>query len=258
MVLYFSATGNTEFVAKELAKRLDDECVNLLGRVKENNYEPLYSEKPFVICVPVYVCEMPRFIASYLKKQEFNGSKDVYFISTSGGYAGVTGVLAKKIVKSKKMVYHGHTDFKMPRNYVANDAYPMLEKEEVEKRILASLEQIDKVANDILSGNKLSARHVFLFESLITVPFNPIWCKLKLTAKDFYTTDACGGCGKCDKLCPLNNIKIVDKKPVWGKNCTHCMACIANCPFNAIEYGKITKDKERYTFKKYDYVVKNK
>ena len=52
MVLYFSATGNTEFIAKELAERLDDECVNLLERVKTNNHEPLSSEKPFVICAP--------------------------------------------------------------------------------------------------------------------------------------------------------------------------------------------------------------
>lgn len=45
MVLYFSATGNTEFIAKELAARLDDECVNILDRVKNDCREPLYSEK---------------------------------------------------------------------------------------------------------------------------------------------------------------------------------------------------------------------
>ena len=257
MVLYFSATGNTEFIAKELAERLDDECVNLLERVKTNNHEPLSSEKPFVICAPVYVCEMPRFMAKYLKEQTFEGNREVYFIFTSGGYCGISGVLAKKIVKKKKMIYRGHAEFKMPRNYVANNAYPMLEKEETEKRIRACYTQVEKVAQDILGGNKLSARHVFLFETLITLPFNPIWCKRKLTADDFYATDACIGCGKCAKVCPLNNIKITDKKPVWEHQCTHCMACIANCPTNAIEYGNITQDKERYTFGKYSYVVKD-
>ena len=33
MVLYFSATGNTRFLATELAKKLDDECVDLLSRI---------------------------------------------------------------------------------------------------------------------------------------------------------------------------------------------------------------------------------
>jgi flavodoxin len=207
MILYFSATGNTEFIAKELAKRLNDECINLLERVKTDNHAPLHSEKPFIICAPVYVCEMPRFMSKYLKEQTFTGSKDVYFIFTSGGYCGISGILAKSMFKAKKMIYHGHAEFKMPRNYVANDAYPMLEKEEIEKRILDSYHQLDQVASDIQKGNKLTARHVFLLETIITVPFNPVWCKYKLKAKDFYVENTCVGCGKCAKLCPLNNIQ---------------------------------------------------
>ena len=257
MVLYFSATGNTAFIAKELAKRIGDECVNLLERIKKQDFSPIHSEKPFVICAPVYVCEIPRFMTKYLKQLSFTGSKDVYFILTSGGYCGPSGYLLKRIFKAKKMQCHGHAEFKMPRNYVASDAYPMLEKEEVEERILASYAQLEEVSTDILAGNKLKARHCFMFETLITVPFNPIHCKLKLTAKDFYVEDSCIGCGKCERACPLNNIKMVDKKPVWSDQCTHCMACIGNCPVNAIQYGEITQSKEPYNFGKYSYVVKN-
>jgi len=255
MVLYFSATGNTEFIAKELAKRLDDECINLLDHVKTNNHVPLYSKKPFIICAPVYVCEMPRFMSKYLKEQTFSGSKDVYFVFTSGGYCGISGILAKSMFKKKQMNYHGHAEITMPRNYVANDSYPMLEKEAIEQRIQNACRQLDGIVSTIQSGGKLKARHVFLFETLITVPFNPVWCKYKLTAKDFYAKDSCIGCGKCAKLCPLNNIKLVDKKPVWSDQCTHCMACIGNCPVEAIEYGTITQDKEPYNFGKYRYVV---
>ena len=256
MVLYFSATGNTEFIARELAKRTNDECVNLLERIKKQDFTPVHSEKPFVICAPVYVCEIPRFMMKYLKKLSFSGSRDVYFILTSGGYCGPSGYLLKRIFKAKKMACHGHAEFKMPRNYVASDSYPMLEKDEVERRILDSYKQLEQVAADILAGNELKARHVFLFETLITVPFNPVWCKYKLTAKDFYVEDSCLGCGKCEKLCPLNNIKMEEKKPVWEDHCTHCMACIGNCPVNAIQYGEITKNKEPYNFGKYKDVVK--
>jgi ferredoxin/flavodoxin len=255
MVLYFSATGNTEFIAREIAKRLDDECVNLLERFKSQDHSILHSEKPFVICAPVYVCEMPRFMSQYLKEQVFSGSKDVYFIFTSGGYCGISGVLAKSIFKKKGMIYHGHAEFKMPRNYVANDAYPMLEAEEIESRISASHEMIGPVAERIRTGQKLTARHVFLFETIITVPFNPVWCKLKLTAKYFHTTDACIGCGKCVKLCPLNNITLENKLPVWGNQCTHCMACIGNCPTEAIGYGTITQGKTPYCIGKYKHVT---
>ena len=255
MVLFYSATGNTEYIAKELAKLLDDTCVDLLPRIKEQNFETLHSDKPFIICAPVYVCEMPRFMSKYLKKQTFTGSKDVYFIFTSGGYCGISGQLAKWMFQKKKMNYKGHAEFKMPRNYVANDSYPMLAREEVEERILDSYKKIAPTADIIRAGGKLKARHIFLFETIITLSFNPVWSKYKLVAKDFYSTDACIGCSKCVKLCPLNNIELKDKKPVWGKTCSHCMACIGNCPTRAIEYGNITQNKEQYNFGKYSYVV---
>ena len=47
------------------------------------------------------------------------------------------------------------------------------------------------------------------------------------------------------------------KKPVWSNQCTHCMACIGNCPEEAIEYGTITQEKRPYNFDKYRYVIEN-
>ena len=257
MVLYYSATGNTEYIAKELAKRLDDECIDLLDRFKNHDYSEIHSDKPFIICAPVYVCEMPRFMSKHLKKQAFSGNKHVYFIFTSGGYCGISGQLAKWMFRKKKMKYMGRAEFKMPRNYVANDSYPMLPKEEVEERIINSHKMLNPVAETIKVGGKLKARHIFLFETLITLPFNPVWSKYKLLAKDFYYTDKCIGCGKCEKLCPLNNIKLEEKVPVWGNHCSHCMACIGNCPVRAIEYGTITQEKDQYNFGKYSYVTKD-
>ena len=60
--------------------------------------------------------------------------------------------------------------------------------------------------------------------------------------------EKCIGCGKCEKLCPLNNITLQNARPVWGTNCTQCMACICYCPTRAIEYGKKSAGKPRYHF----------
>ncbi len=139
----------------------------------------------------------------------------------------------------------------MPRNYVANNMYSMDDEDVIRFKISNSTKKVKQVVENIKNEKKLKTRHVWLFEILIITPFAPLWTKYKLVAKDFYSTNECIGCRICEKVCPLNNIKIVDGKPLWGKSCTHCMACISKCPKNAIEYGNITEGKKRYLLKDY-------
>ena len=153
------------------------------------------------------------------------------------------------------MNYKGCAEVQMPRNYVASDHYSMLTEPEIAQRLRAAEARLDGMSADILSGRKLTARHVYFFETLITVPFNPVWCRFKQPSKDFFATDKCIGCGKCERLCPVNNISMAEGKPVWGERCAHCMGCIANCPTLAIEYGNITQNKDKYTCGKYKYVL---
>ena len=194
-------------------------------------------------------------MTKHLKQTQFNGNRNVYFVFTSGGYAGISGQLAQSLMKHKNMRYNGHAELTMPSNYVANDHYPMPTDDVIKDRLTSAHSQLDDISNVIKLNGRLKARHIQLWETIVTIPFNPIWCKLKLTDKDFHSNDKCIGCGKCEKLCPLNNIKIVDKKPTWNNNCTHCMACIGNCPVDAIGYGKITDKKRPYNIGKYKYVT---
>ena len=74
----------------------------------------------------------------------------------------------------------------------------------------------------------------------------PSFYRFFVKADAFRTTDACTGCGVCVRACMLNNVSLTDGRPVWRKNCTHCMACICGCPQKAIEYGKKSVGKPRY------------
>jgi len=259
LILYFSATGNTRFVAQRLAASLGDEALDLLDRIKRDDCAPIRSDRPFVICAPTYVCEMPRFLSDHLRKTPLVGNPKVYFVFTSGGYSGISGVLASRLAGKKGLRYMGCADLTMPRNYIANDHYPELDTPEIERRIRTANEDIDGIAAAIARGERLQSRHVWLAEVLITLPFNPVWVRVRQGVGDFHATDRCVGCGKCARLCPLNVIEMVDGRPVWrGKSCSHCMSCIQNCPVQAIEYGQITQKKKRYQFEKYRYAAQKK
>lgn len=257
MVLYFSATGNTRFIAEELAARSGDESLNLLKRIREKDYSPIKSKKSFVVCLPVYVCEFPAFLKELLLKTPFEGNKDIYFIFTSGGYSGICSTQAKNIARKKNLNYMGSADFKMPRNYIANNTYPELSAEEIKHRIDVSYKLIPEIADLIADGQKLVKRskHVWLFEILITVPFTPVWTRIKQGVKSFRVSDKCIGCRRCANLCPVKLIHPDENgRPVWNASmCAHCMSCIQNCPVEAIDYGDITPPKKRYTFDRYDF-----
>ena len=83
-------------------------------------------------------------------------------------------------------------------------------------------------------------------DAMMSTVVNPLFYRLFVHADGFHASDACIGCGACVENCPLGNIVLADKKPTWGKNCTHCMACICRCPQKAIEYKNATQNRERF------------
>jgi MinD superfamily P-loop ATPase len=62
----------------------------------------------------------------------------------------------------------------------------------------------------------------------------------------FLADENCNNCGICEKVCPVNNIILVEGNPQWHHKCQQCLACINFCPENAIQYGKRTIGRGRY------------
>ena len=96
----------------------------------------------------------------------------------------------------------------------------------------------------------MGIKGIVMPENFITM-FNYVFYLMFVKSDGFYVKENCNGCATCKKLCPLNNIELVDNKPKWNNRCTQCMACIGGCPLNAIEYKKITQNKVRYYLKEH-------
>ncbi|MBQ8888654.1 MAG: EFR1 family ferrodoxin, partial [Bacteroidaceae bacterium] len=80
---------------------------------------------------------------------------------------------------------------------------------------------------------------------LKTYVIRPLFNAFLMSPKPFQATEACTACKRCEKKCPVHNIK-VDGKPQWGDRCTQCLACYHGCPVKAVQYGKRTKGKGQY------------
>ena len=66
----------------------------------------------------------------------------------------------------------------------------------------------------------------------------------------YYVDENCNGCGICQKICPVDNIKLVNEKPEWQHKCQMCTACLHYCPQIAIQWGEYTPGRERYNHPK--------
>ncbi len=248
MILYFSGTGNSEYVAKRIGKEINDEIINLFQKIKENDFSEMHSNRPWVIVVPTYAWRIPRIVQKWIENTVFTGNHDMYFIMTCGGDIGNAGNYLEKLCKKKNMNYMGCIGILMPENYIALFATP---PQEMALQIIGQAEPIiNQSILYIKNRDKLPQTDISFTDKINSGIINDLFYPIFVHAKKFYATDACISCNKCSNICPLNNIHIENGKPVWGNTCTHCMACICNCPKEAIEYGKHSQGLPRYTCKK--------
>ncbi len=244
MVIYFSGTGNSAYVAKKVAESIGDETLDLFERIRNKDYSSVKSDRPFIVSAPTYSWQIPHILRKYLEKTPLEGNGKIYFLMTCGDDIGNAEKYLKKLCVSIGKEYMGCAVFRMPENYIAMFTAP--NKEQASRIIAKQTDNIKAAAEKIKKTEKLDAVAVNLTGKLKSGIVNKAFYSFCVSAKKFYATDACISCGKCEKLCPLGNVTMADGKPVWGKNCTHCMACICKCPKEAIEYGKKSKGKNRY------------
>lgn len=248
MILYFSGTGNSAYVAKRIGSETGDEIVSLFEKIRNHDFSVMYSERPWIIVVPTYSWRIPRIVQKWIENTDFTGSKYVYFIMTCGGSIGNAGKYLNRLCRKKDLHYRGCAGIIMPENYIALFSTPA-QKEAM--RIIEQAEPvIDQAAACIKSGKPFPQIDCSLKDTVSSGIVNDLFYPVFVHAKKFYAVDTCISCGKCLTVCPLNNIRMDGRKPVWGKHCTHCMACICRCPKEAIEYGKHSQGLPRYTCKK--------
>lgn len=243
LILWFSGTGNSAYIAQELARKTGDRLVSLNRLIKEGDKLELPNER-LIFVTPTYGWRIPRLVSQFIEEMAFHGDQRAYFLMTCGDDIGNASHYLKKLCREKKLQYMGCRALIMPENYTALFPIPSVKKS---KALIAKAEvEVENLAEQIKSGQRLSQSKVNLLDRLKSGLINKLFYTFIISARKFKYTNRCIGCGDCARHCPTNNIKMIDDRPRWGDDCTHCMACINRCPVEAIEYGKKTVGKRRY------------
>ena len=246
MILYYTGTGNSRYAAKLLGHRLNDTVRDCTPFIQGDITPRFHSVTPWVFVCPTYAWQIPHIFADFLTRCHFSGSRQAYFVMTCGGEIHNAPETNRKLCTRLGLDYMGTAEIVMPENYIAMFNAP--QKEQARSIVERAEPALQKVLAQLRAGQEFPPPRENLYDRFMSGPVNPVFYRFFVKADAFRATDACIGCGRCVELCPLNNIRLENGKPVWGKNCTHCMACICYCPKEAIEYGKKSKGKPRYHF----------
>lgn len=245
MVFYFTGTGNSQYIARRLSKSLGDEIFSINNSIKKSQYYKNTAEDLLVFSLPTYAWRIPRIVEEWIIESTFSQGARVYFVMNCGGEIGNAEKYLKKLCCKKDLVFMGCGEIVMPENYLAMFSTPTPEQG---KKIISRAEPvIDEIAEHIKAGIPLPPRKPGftgkIMSSIVNIFFYPVFVKAN---KFTVNPSLCIGCDLCARKCPLNNIQLTGNKPVWGKKCTHCMACISICPKQAIEYGKSSINRAKY------------
>ena len=246
MILCFSGTGNSRYIAKRIAEALSDKVIDLNQKMKENDHSPVDTGGNVIVVVPTYAWRIPKIVSDWISKTTLISAERIWFVMDCGGEIGNAAGYNRRLAKKKHLRYMGTAQIVMPENYIAMFSAPQVE--EARKVVECAEPDIEDSIACIKAEQPFPAPRNNLYDRFMSDPVNPVFYRFFVKAKAFHAKDTCTGCGQCVKNCPMNNITLKEGKPVWGKQCTHCMACICYCPTEAIEYGKKSIGKPRYHF----------
>lgn len=252
-IYYFSGTGNSLHVARELQKRIPDTILIPMVNLSKKDVMKTGAETiGFVF--PVHLMLVPVFVRRFLNKLDVTSAEYIFTIMTREGSSCLADIYVNSVLKKKGKRIDSIFIINMTQNTPTGlkptpgdkDWVKKITKENIlklETEIQSRLDLIQKaVVNKEKYPEKNSSRPL---KTVLVHLLSFITDKIKTEIK-FYSDQTCNGCGICEKVCLSGKIKMNNGNPFWQKEvrCYYCYACFNFCPEQSILVEKIYTQKD--------------
>lgn len=275
-ICFFSGTGNSYAIAKNIAGQLGADCVSIASVIKQPRIS--LSTDVLGIVFPVYNHGAPYIIKRFVNQMGSLKNKYVFGVCTYANGPCLTHEYLQNYIAEKEGTLFGGFAVKMPYNYIAPiltvkgffQSFTLRETPEekqqemfadAEKKILEICGYVKQRKSGTVEIASAGIEHLVNRLNLKETLQKAVWLKvagyrgktqlsyiesIQLMDSGFHSDENCIGCGTCERICPVDNIKLVCGKLVWQHTCEQCFACLQWCPQAAIQYGANTAGKKRY------------
>lgn len=263
-IFYFTGTGNSLVVARQLAGRLEAPLVSIASA---RDVSAIATDAELIgIVFPNYYGDIPLLVGRFTERLRANESARIFAVCTYGGGPGKAFTSLEKILEAGGLSLWGRYGIHMPQNAFRKpwEKYP--------KIYASASKQLEKIARLIVKEKGRHRVKDLLLETLLlplaalvepatrkwlgscsgSSPDLPMADLIHRSDRIFGVNEACNGCGICARVCPADNIRMEKGKPVWSGKCENCIACYNWCPRRAITGGIA---KEGYFYRHPDVTV---
>lgn len=234
VVLYFTGTGNSLYIARQLAGK-DGETLSIPQLVKKGQYEMEADEIGLVY--PIYGHMPPHMVWEYIKKVNLKASYK-FAVLTYGKRKCSAVEIWDEISKRANNAFDYIGTIVMVDNWLPN--FDMNEEIKVDKHIPENLEKIKKDLSsrchwhEPVTEEERQQHQGFLNLSGI----DPSKGFLMRSEDSFVVATSCIECGICTYVCPRGNYELTSSGVKMEGDCEFCFACIQNCPQKAILFAE--------------------
>jgi ferredoxin len=236
-VIYFSGTGNSYHIAKQIAEHQNAQLIS----ITDFDGKSINDDRVGFV-FPIYCGELPRIVVEFLDRVVVR-AKYIWAIATSGGTVGTAFSSLDKSLRYNEMRLSFAEMMLMPDNSIIMSPRP--------GDVKSALENEPILVQEVIRLIDEECQNEYVVESFSGKTSKIQWASLKSVIRinnKKINHKTCSDCGICIEICPMNNIVRVGEKIKIGPNCTNCFACLHWCPTHSIKAGflKVTSA-SRYT-----------
>jgi ferredoxin len=257
-VYYFSGTGNSYIVARDIAEGIRGNLIPIPGVIDDASI-PLASETVGIV-FPVYFVPLgglPEIVKRFVQKLRDIQSTYIFAVCTYGSAEAGTLQALSRMVGTRGGEVAAEFTVNMPSNI-----HPHLASKKHTTMHAVWSKNAGAVCDAILNRKRT---HLDLPNTVVGGIYRPVnflvtFLKrlyvgsavkylqngagsssrlynqlLPNMDRSFTTNEKCTGCRTCVKVCPVKNIELVNGRPLWQHHCEYCLACYSWCPNEAIE-----------------------